>query len=85
MRKLDIFLGIALSLLAFYAHAGDVEPIELQPIIIEAEREDSGCQLDPDGSTVGALMVLFLGAYLVGFLVGKTDRETKSKEEGDLE
>ena len=85
MRKIDIFLGIALSLLTFYAHASDVEPIELDPIIIEAEKEQAGCQQDPDGSAVGALVMLFLGAYLVGFLVGKTDREIKNKDEEDLE
>ena len=85
MRKIDIILGIALSLLTFYAHADDVEPLELDPIVIEAEREDNGCQQDPDGSAVGALVFLFLGAYLVGFLVGKTDREIKSDKEEDLE
>jgi len=85
MRKIDIFLGIALSLLTFYAHADDVEPLELDPIIIEAEREDNGCQQDPDGSAVGALVFLFLGAYFVGFLVGKTDREVKEREEEDIE
>ena len=85
MKKLDIFLGIALSLMTFYAHADDVEPIELQPIIIEAEKEGSGCQQDPDGSAVGALVVLFLGAYLVGFLVGKADRESKDNQEEDIE
>ena len=85
MRKIDIFLGIALSLLTFYAHADDVEPLELDPIIIEAEREDNGCQQDPDGSAVGALVFLFLGAYFVGFLVGKTDREVKEREEEDVE
>ena len=85
MRKIDIILGIALSLLTFYAHASDVEPLELDPIVIEAEREDNGCQQDPDGSAVGALVFLFLGAYLVGFLVGKTDREIKSDKEEDLE
>tara|TARA_R100001086_G_C11680918_1_gene215696 strand:- start:20 stop:271 length:252 start_codon:yes stop_codon:yes gene_type:complete len=83
MRKIDIILGIALSFLTFYAHADDVEPLELDPIIIEAEEE--GCQQDPDGSAVGALVFLFLGAYFVGFLVGKTDRQIKNEEEEDLE
>ena len=85
MRKTDIFLGIALSLLTFYAHADDVMPLELNPIIIEAEAEHSGCQQDPDGSAVGALVFLFLGAYLVGFLIGKTDREVKERKEEDVE
>ena len=84
MRKTDVFLGIALSLLTFYAHASDVEPLELDPIVIEAEKEQDGCQQDPDGSAVGALVFLFLGAYFVGFLVGKTDRQIKNdEEEGD--
>ena len=85
MRKVDVFLGIALSLLTFYAHADDVEPLELDPIVIEAEREDNGCQQDPDGSAVGALVVLFLGAYFVGFLVGKTDRQIKNDEDEGIE
>ena len=85
MRKTDVFLGIALSLLTFYAHADDMEPIELDPIIIETEKEQDGCQQDPDGSAVGALVMLFLGAYLVGFLVGKTDRQAKNDEEEDIE
>ena len=83
MGKTNIFLGIALSLLTFYANADDVEPLELDPIIIEAEAE--GCQQDPDGSAVGALVFLFLAAYFVGFLVGKTDREVKEREEEDVE
>ena len=85
MRKTDVFLGIALSLLTFYAHASDVEPLELDPIVIEAEKEQDGCQQDPDGSAVGALVFLFLGAYFVGFLVGKTDRQIKNDEEEDNE
>jgi len=85
MRKIDILLGIALSLLTFYAHADDVEPLELDPIVIEAEREADGCQQDPDGSAVGALVMLFLGAYFVGFFVGKTDRDAKINEEEDVE
>ena len=85
MRKVDIILGIALSLLTFYAHADDVKPLELNPVIIEAEAEEEGCQQDPDGSAVGALVFLFLGAYFVGFLVGKTDRQIKNEEEEDLE
>ena len=85
MRKIDVFLGAALSLLTFYAYANDVEPLELEPIIIEAEKEQSGCQQDPDGSAVGALVVLFLAAYLTGFLVGKTDKQIKNEEEEDIE
>jgi len=83
MRKIDIILGIALSMLTFYAHADDAKPLELDPIIIEAEAE--GCQQDPDGSAVGALVFLFLGAYFVGFLVGKTDRDIKNSQEEDVE
>ena len=85
MRKIDIILGIALSFLTFYAYADDVKPLELDPIIIEAEAEKQGCQQDPDGSAVGALVFLFLGAYFVGFLVGKTDRDIKNNEEEDVE
>ena len=85
MRKIDIILGIALSLLAFYAHADDVVPLELNPVIIEASAEEEGCQQDPDGSAVGTLVFLFLGAYFVGFLIGKTDRDIKNNEEEDIE
>jgi len=85
MKKLDIILGIILSMLTFYVYAEDVDHLQLDPIIIEAEAEDEGCQQNPDGSAVGALVALFLGAYFVGFLVGKTDREMKDKEENDLE
>ena len=85
MKKLDIILGIILSMLTFYVYVEDVDHLQLDPIIIEAEAEDEGCQQNPDGSAVGALVALFLGAYFVGFLVGKTDREMKDKEENDLE
>tara|TARA_R100000231_G_scaffold139518_2_gene121062 strand:+ start:1622 stop:1879 length:258 start_codon:yes stop_codon:yes gene_type:complete len=85
MKTLDIFLGIAMSLLTFYVYADDVKPLELTPVIIEAEKEDAGCQQNPDGSAVGSLVGLFLGAYFVGFLVGKTDRDIKNREEEDVE
>jgi len=86
MRKLEIVFAIALSLLTFYAYASEnLEPLELDAVVIEAEKSD-GCQQNPDGSAVGALVFLFLGAYFVGFLVGKTDNKIDSTiEEEDID
>tara|TARA_R100000234_G_C4903616_1_gene136730 strand:- start:52 stop:309 length:258 start_codon:yes stop_codon:yes gene_type:complete len=85
MRKVDLFIGLVLCFLTFRAYADDIRPLELQPVIIEAEKEQQGCQQNPDGTAVGALVVLFLGAYLVGFLVGRTDRQIENESEDDVE
>mgnify|MGYP003115320579 CR=1 FL=1 len=51
-----------------------------EPIVVEIAPA-GGCQQNPDGSAVGFLVFLFLGAYLVGFMIGKTDRNISNEEE----
>ena len=55
-----------------------------QEILVEVVPA-GGCQQNPEGSAVGALVFLFLAAYLVGFLVGKTDREISNENDQEAE